>query len=249
MTPASDAPLFPALRPRLAALSAILALAPGCITIQYRAPAAAPCPPPADAASAAQAGGAASPSGDYSASPSGDYSADVGGDYGRRPVRFALTVEGSDRVDDPRDESARLFGLGFYVIPEEAPLGVYLNTRFTLRSSGDPDFTDVFAFNAFGHDVVDEELEAFVINVGVVRALSESVALFAGLGFAATAIEAELRDPAGVFGNGGRYYQRRREDEDLNVNIGALVTLHPLALSVQWDTALEVLSLGVGFSF
>ena len=244
MPHASDAPLSPALGPRLAAL-ALLVLAPGCITIVHRPPSAAPCPPPADAASADQVDASGDSSGDYS----GTGAAGQSGDYGRRPVRFALTVEGSDRVDDPRDESARLFGLGFYVVPEEAPLGVYLNTRFTLRSSGDPDFTDVFAFNAFGHDVVDEELEAFVINVGVVRALSDSVALFAGLGFAATAIEAELRDPAGVFGNGGRYFQRRREDEDLNVNIGALVTLHPLALSVQWDTALEVLSLGVGFNF
>ena len=120
---------------------------------------------------------------------------------------------------------------------------------FTTHSSGDPDFTDVFGFNAFGHQVVDEELEAYVLNFGVLRPLNESVNVFAGVGYSETAVEAELRDPAGIFAGGGTYFQRRVEDEEFNVNLGALVTVDPVAVSVQWDTAFEVFSFGLGFTF
>jgi len=167
------------------------------------------------------------------------------GDYSGPRRRVVFTIEGSEKID----RADNLWGFGLYYIPSEDPFGMYLNTRFTLRSTGGPDFTDVFSFNAFGHEVVDEELEAFLINIGGVRPVNERLSLFAGLGYVSTAIEAELRDPAGVFGDGGRYYQRRNERDRLNVNLGALLHFDRLALSAQWDTALEVFSFGAGVSF
>jgi hypothetical protein len=168
------------------------------------------------------------------------------GDYDSQLPRFAFTIDGSLEVDDKES----LYGFGLFVIPAESPVGFYMNTRFTAHSYGYPDFTDLFATNAFGHEVVDEELHAFVFNFGLVApVVSDVVNLFAGIGFAATETELELRDPAGVFGDNGQYYQRIDEDEDFNFNVGALILLDALALNAQWDTALEVFSFGVGFAF
>jgi len=168
------------------------------------------------------------------------------GDYGSRTTRIVFTVDASLEVDDQES----LYGFGIYVVPTKSPVGFYLNTHFTARSYGYPDFTALFATNAFGHEVVDEELHAFVFNFGLVKPLfSDVVNLFAGIGFAASETEVELRDPAGIFGDDGTYYQRIDEDEDLNFNFGALILLDALALNVQWDTAFEVFSFGVGFAF
>lgn len=226
---------------RTLSLLSSAALLTGCIVVPYPVYQDRPAP------SGGAEGAAAAGQGSQAAAPeaTGD---GPGGDYGPRFARFAFTVEGSLEVEDEVDD-ANLFGLGFYVVPEESPVGVYLNTRFTASADGDPDLTDAFAYNAFGHPVVDEELEAFVINVGAVAPLSEQFAAFIGLGFAATAIESELRDPAGILGDGGQYFQRRDEDEELNVNVGALLMLEPVAVTAQWDSALEVFSFGLGFMF
>lgn len=171
------------------------------------------------------------------------------GDYRRPMPFFHLLVEGSQKIDEDGADGANAFGLGLYVIPLETPFGAYVNGRWTGGGDGNPDYTDVFAFNAFGHPIVDEDLTAFILNFGVVRPLNESVSLFLGLGYANTQLEAEFRDPMGTIGDNGRYFQRHGEDEELNVNLGALVVVHPVAVSVQWDTALEVFTFGAGVRF
>lgn len=226
------------------------ASAPPPVAAGERAPAgrptAAPAPrPPGPGPTSGPGGGYRAASGDRQDGGRGVQESAQPGDYERYWPRFMVTVEGSRAIE----HDGHLWGLGFYALPEGAPFGLYLNTRFTPRAGGDPDFTDVFAFNAFGHQVVDEEVEAFVINVGAIQPLNESVNLFAGLGFATSAIEVELRDPMGTFGNNGRYFQRRNEHDELNVNLGALISVEPVAVTVQWDTALEVFTFGVGVVF
>jgi hypothetical protein len=171
------------------------------------------------------------------------------GDYRRPMPFFHLLFEGSQEVEEEGADGAHAFGLGLYVIPLETPFGAYVNGRWTGGGDGNPDYTDVFAFNAFGHPIVDEDLTAFVLNFGVVKPLNESVSVFLGLGYANTQLEAEFRDPLGTIGDNGRYFQRHAEDEELNVNLGALVVVHPVAVTVQWDTALEVFTFGAGVRF
>ncbi len=233
---------------RSIALTALATLATGCIVVPYPVYTDRPAPAPAEGAPSGTPNGAGTsdPAATLGDAPT---SADLeGGDYGQRFARFAFTVEGSLEVEDEVDD-ASLFGLGFYVIPETSPVGIYLNTRFTASADGDPDLTDAFDYNAFGHPVVDEDLEAFVVNIGAVAPVNAWLNGFVGLGFAATAIESELRDPSGILGDDGQYFQRRDEDEELNVNVGALLTFDPLAVSAQWDSALEVFTFGLGFAF
>ncbi|MEZ6017837.1 MAG: hypothetical protein R3F49_22220 [Planctomycetota bacterium] len=165
--------------------------------------------------------------------------------YDWRMARFAITLEGSRAIRG----GARLWGAGVYAIPSRAPVGVYVNARLSNNIDEDPDLTGIFAFNAQGHDITAEGTEAFVVNVGAVRALNDSVNLFAGVGYASTDTYAQLHDPNGVFLGGANYYQRRKEDTELNLNFGALILVQPVAVTVQWDTALEVFTFGLGVSF
>lgn len=166
------------------------------------------------------------------------------GDYSSELPRFAFTLEVSEEIED----SEPMYGFGCYIVPGDWPIGFYTNLRFTAHSGGYPDLTDAFPFNAFGDEVVDSELHAFLVNFGIVAPVVDGLDLFAGLGLAASETEVELRDPSGVLGDDGRYYQRIDEDEDLNFNVGALVTLGVLALDVQWDSAFEAFSFGVGIA-
>jgi hypothetical protein len=160
--------------------------------------------------------------------------------------RFVFTGEASLEVEDQE----ALYGFGFYVVPPELPFGFYTNTRFTAHSYGYPDFTGLFATNAFGHEVVDEELQAFVFNFGLVKPLlGDTLNLFAGIGYAASETELELRDPSGVLGDQGQYYQRTDDDDDVNFNAGLLLVVDWLAVNAQWDSAFDVVSFGVGFAF
>lgn len=276
--PSAPVDFLPFVRSRTALVALTLAgLAPGCVIVERHyypvpgpAPAGAPdasgAPTATGTASAPQASGEATvppadagPAAQYQAAQqqAAQYPSAVtaqagpphltgpSGAYDSQMPRFAFTVDGSLEVDDQEN----LWGFGLYVIPAESPLGFYLNTRFTAHSYGYPDFTYLFSYNAFDHQVVDEELHAFVFNLGAVAPVNEVLNLFAGIGWAFSETEVQLYDPARIYGDNGTYYQRINEDDEFNFNVGVLLTLDALALNAQYDTAFEVFSFGVGFAF
>lgn len=112
-------------------------------------------------------------------------------------------------------------------------LGAYVAVRGTTdpphrKANFEPDISPDVAGIAFQDLEVGRRSSYEALTVGLIRLVTPTSGLYAGVGYASGRHFIEFNDPLGRRGAGGFYWVERTEEEESGVNLGfgALIQLH-----------------------
>lgn len=114
-------------------------------------------------------------------------------------------------------------GFGFYALRDD-PVGLYGNVATTTRER-EPHYESLNT-GSFGDPITERFKELTVFAVGPTRKLTDSVSVFAGIGYGWGDAKAEKDDPTHILASDGKYYvdDPSNDESGVNANAGVLIT-------------------------
>lgn len=141
------------------------------------------------------------------------------------------------------------FGFGLYSFQSD-PVGLYVNFASTLREN-EPHY-DSLTVDSFGDPVTDRFKELTVFAVGPTRELTDSIAVYVGLGYGWGDAKAEKDDPTHILADDGRYYVDDPNNNESGININGGVALNVsarMSIDIGYHSFPGTGYLGIGWRF
>lgn len=139
-------------------------------------------------------------------------------------------------------------GGGIYALKDEG-VGVYGN--ILTSGGGKKPMYESLNVSSFGDPVTARYKNPFVFNVGVTKKFGTNAAGFLGAGYASVRGEAQKFDPMYILASNGTYYVKdpAQDKSGVNVNVGLLLSINKLAVTVGYNSFLSTTSVGIGMKF
>lgn len=139
----------------------------------------------------------------------------------------------------------KTLGAGYYQFNDDG-FGFYGNAQTTLKKR-QPMYQNL-TVSSFGDPVTERYKDLNVGDIGITKKINSSVGVYAGLGYATVAGEAQKRDPLQVFGANGVYYVKypQYDKSGANFNAGIIVLSQHLAFNIGYHSITKSAYFGFG---